>query len=145
MKIGEAAIRSGVSAKMIRYYEEIGLISSAIRAGNGYRNYEEQDVHRLRFVRRARDLGFSVERIRELLRLWSDRGASHDVKQIALVHVEALNTDIQKLTALRDSVLDLAARCHGDDRPECPIIEDLSGTRPPSGVARRKNGKRRLH
>jgi len=129
MKIGEAAFRSGVSAKMIRYYEDISLISSALRAGNGYRNYEEQDVHRLRFVRRARDLGFSVERIRDLLRLWSDRGASHDVKKIALVHAEALNADIEKLTALRDSILHLAARCHGDNRPECPIIEDLSGSR----------------
>ncbi len=128
MNIGEAAERSGVSAKMIRYYEEIGLIAPAARGENGYRNYREADVHRLRFVRRARELGFSVERIRDLLKLWSDRRrASHDVKKIALVHATALNADIEKLTALRDSILHLAARCHGDERPECPIIEDLSG------------------
>lgn len=128
MNIGEAASRSGVTAKMIRYYEEIGLIKAARRGENGYRNYLEQDVHRLRFVRRARELGFSIARIRDLLRLWSDRRrASHDVKKIALVHAGALNADIEKLTALRDSILHLAKRCHGDQRPECPIIEDLSG------------------
>ncbi len=145
MKIGEAAFRSGVSAKMIRYYEEIGLISTAVRIGNGSRSYQEQEVHRLRFVRRARDLGFSLEPIRELLRLWSDRGASHDVKQIALVHAEALNADIEKLTALRDSILYLAARCHGDDRPECPIIENLSGSHPLGGVTRMENRTGKSH
>jgi len=128
MNIGEAAERTGVSAKMIRYYEEIGLIAVARRGENGYRNYQEQDIHRLRFVRRARELGFSVVRIRDLLRLWSDRRrASHDVKKIALVHAGALNADIEKLTALRDAILHLAKLCHGDQRPECPIIEDLSG------------------
>ncbi len=128
MNIGEAAERSGVSAKMIRYYEEIGLIASAARAENGYRNYQDQDIHRLRFVRRARELDFPVERIRELLRPWSDRArASPDVKAIALLHAEALNADIEKLTGLRDSILHLANRCHGDHGPDCPIIEDLSG------------------
>lgn len=127
MNIGEAAEHSGVKAKMIRYYEEIGLIGAAARSDNGYRNYLASDVNKLRFVRRARELGFAVERIRELLKLWSDRTrASHDVKKIALVHAEALNADIEKLTALRDSILHLASLCHGDDRPECPIIEDLS-------------------
>lgn len=127
MNIGEAAEHSGVKAKMIRYYEEIGLIGVAARSDNGYRNYLASDVNKLRFVRRARELGFAVERIRELLKLWSDRTrASHDVKKIALVHAEALNADIEKLTALRDSILHLASLCHGDDRPECPIIEDLS-------------------
>lgn len=128
MNIGEAADGSGVSAKMIRYYEAIGLIAGAARAENGYRNYHEGDVHQLRFVRRARDLGFSAERIRDLLRLWSDRGrASHDVKKIAVTHAEALNADIEKLTALRNSILHLAELCHGDDRPGCPIIDGLSG------------------
>jgi len=127
MNIGEAAESSGVSAKMMRYYEEIGLIGRAGRAENGYRNYNETDVHKLRFVRRARELGFSIERIRDLLTLWSDRRrASRDVKKIALMHAQALNADIGKLTALRDTVLHLADRCHGDDRPRCPIIEDLS-------------------
>ena len=128
MNIGEAADGSGVSAKMIRYYEEIGLIAAALRSENGYRNYDEQDVHRLRFVRRARELGFPVKRIGNLLKLWSDGArASHDVKEIALVHAEALNADIKKLTALRDSILHLAELCHGDDRPGCPIIDELSG------------------
>jgi Cu(I)-responsive transcriptional regulator len=127
MNIGEAAGLSGVRAKMIRYYEGIGLIAAAARTENGYRNYDDHDVHRLRFVRRARELGFSVKRIKDLLRLWSDRDrASQDVKKIALIHAEALDADIQKLTALRDSVRQLAARCQGDNRPECPIIEDLS-------------------
>ncbi|MBC8038520.1 MAG: Cu(I)-responsive transcriptional regulator [Rhizobiales bacterium] len=130
MNIGEAAKLSGVSAKMIRYYEEIGLIVAAARAENSYRSYDETDVHKLRFVRRARELGFPVQRIRDLLKLWSNRRrASHDVKKIALVHAEALNADIEKLTGLRDAVLHLADRCHGDGRPECPIIEDLSGDR----------------
>lgn len=127
MNIGEAAERSGVSAKMIRYYEEIGLTAPAGRDENGYRNYNETDVHKFRFVRRARELGFSIGRIRDLLTLWSNRRrASRDVKKIALLHAQALNADIEKLTALRDTVLHLADRCHGDDRPRCPIIEDLS-------------------
>ncbi len=93
---------------MMRYYEEIGLIGPAQRAENGYRNYNETDVHKLRFVRRARELGFSIERIRDLLTLWSNRRrASREVKTIALMHAQALNDDIEKLTALRDTVLHL--------------------------------------
>jgi MerR family transcriptional regulator, copper efflux regulator len=127
MNIGAAAGQSGVNAKMIRYYEEIGLIGRSSRSEAGYRIYDEPDVHRLRFIRRARDLGFSVERIRDLLKLWSDRRRpSRDVKKIALAHVAALNADIEKLTAMRDAVEALARHCHGDERPDCPIIDELS-------------------
>jgi len=129
MNIGEAAARSGVSAKMIRYYEEVGLIDKAQRTESGYRTYSETDVHSLRFIRRARDLGFPVDRIRELLRLWTDQSrTSHEVKDIALAHVAELNADIARLTELRDALQHLASQCHGDERPQCPILEDLGGT-----------------
>lgn len=130
MNIGEASERSGVPAKMIRYYEETGLVREPERSSGGYRIYGETDVHTLRFVRRARDLGFPVERIRELLKLWFDRSrSSHEVKKIALAHVTALDADIAKLTGLRDVLRHLAGKCHGDDRPECPILDDLEGAR----------------
>ena len=128
MNIGEASARSGVSAKMIRYYEGIGLLPAPDRRESGYRLYDETDVHRLRFVRRARDFGFPVERIRELLRLWNDRKRpSAEVKKIAEAHVAELDKKIAELTALRDSMKDLAKRCHGDQRPDCPILADLEG------------------
>ncbi|MBL8908660.1 MAG: Cu(I)-responsive transcriptional regulator [Rhizobiales bacterium] len=128
MNIGEASARSGVSAKMIRYYEGIGLLPEPDRRESGYRLYDESDIHRLRFVRRARDFGFSVERIRELLRLWNDRKRpSAEVKKIAEAHVAELDRKIGELTALRDSMKDLAKRCHGDQRPDCPILADLEG------------------
>lgn len=128
MNIGEASARSGVSAKMIRYYEGVGLLPEPDRRESGYRLYDESDVHRLRFVRRARDFGFPVERIRELLRLWHDRKRpSADVKRIAEAHVADLDKKILELSALRDSMKDLARRCHGDQRPDCPILADLEG------------------
>jgi len=128
MNIGEASARSGVSAKMIRYYEETGLLPKPERRQSGYRLYDESDVHRLRFVRRARDFGFSMERIRELLRLWHDRKRpSAQVKRIAEAHVADLDKKISELSALRDSMKDLARRCHGDQRPDCPILADLAG------------------
>lgn len=128
MNIGEASARSGVSAKMIRYYEGIGLLPEPDRRESGYRLYDERDIHRLRFVRRARDFGFPVERIRELLRLWHDRKRpSADVKRIAEAHVADLDKKILELSALRDSMKDLARRCHGDQRPDCPILADLEG------------------
>ena len=128
MNIGEASERSGVSAKMIRYYEQVGLLPKPERRQSGYRAYDENDIHRLRFVRRARDFGFPVERIRELLRLWSDRKRpSSEVKRIAETHVAELDARIAQLTALRDSMKDLARRCHGDARPDCPILADLEG------------------
>ena len=128
MNIGTVAESSGVSAKMIRYYEETGLIPQTRRSDSGYRKYLDTDVHTLRFIRRARDLGFPIERIKELLRLWQDRTrTSREVKAIALNHVAALDADIAKLTSLRNAVGHLAGLCHGDEHPECPILDGLSG------------------
>lgn len=128
MNIGDVSRVSGVSAKMIRYYEQIGLIPPADRTETGYRFYRESDVHTLRFIRRARDLGFPVNQLTELLALWSDRHrASADVKRIAREHVTALERKIQELRAMADALKHLAEHCHGDHRPECPILEDLAG------------------
>jgi MerR family transcriptional regulator, copper efflux regulator len=129
--IGQAAAASGVSAKMIRYYESIGLLQPARRSDAGYRLYGEDDVHSLRFIRRARDLGFSVEQIRELLALWHDQSrASADVKRIALAHVEELEQKIEALRAMSHTLQHLAATCHGDAKPNCPIIERLASRQP---------------
>jgi len=126
MNIGEAAKSSGISAKMIRYYESIGLIGPATRTDSGYRVYTDQDLHTLRFVRRARDLGFSVEQMNELLALWKDRSrASADVKRIALEHVEELERKAEALRDMAATLKHLAQNCHGDDRPNCPILENL--------------------
>lgn len=126
MNIGEAAGRSGVSAKMIRYYEDIGLIPRAARNDSGYRNYTENDVHRLNFVRRARDLGFSVKEIGDLLGLWGDRSRqSADVKRIAQAHIADLQRKIAELGSMVESLQTLVDCCAGDDRPECPILEGL--------------------
>ena len=128
MNIGEASAASGVSAKMIRYYEQIGLIGPATRTMSGYRVYSGNDVHTLRFVRRARDLGFSVAQMTELLTLWRDRGrASSDVKRIAEGHVAALERKMTELQQMADTLKHLASNCHGDGRPDCPIIGELAG------------------
>lgn len=127
MNIGEAAAQSGVSAKMIRYYESVGLIPAPSRTEAGYRVYDGDAVHRLRFVRRARDLGFSVEDIGRLLALWSDRTrSSADVKRLALAHADALKNKIAELQAMASTLERLAADCCGDDRPDCPILDDLA-------------------
>lgn len=127
MNIGQAAKASGVSAKMIRYYESTGLIPKALRSGSGYRHYSDKEVHTLRFIRRARDLGFSVDRIAELLTLWRDRSrASADVKRMALVQVEELKRRASELESMARTLQHLAEHCHGDRRPDCPIIEDLA-------------------
>ena len=127
MNIGQAARLSGVSAKMIRYYEQIGLIAQALRSDAGYRHYSVAEVDTLRYIRRARDLGFSVEQISELLVLWRDRNrASADVKSMALSHVAALKVKIAELEAMAQTLAELADHCHGDDGPECPIIADLA-------------------
>lgn len=128
MNIGNAAEASGVPAKMIRYYEETGLIPNSHRSDSGYRKFGAVDVHTLRFIKRARDLGFSMARIKELLKLWQDRTrTSREVKSIALQHVATLEADIKKLTSLRDAVGHLAGLCHGDDHPECPILDGIGG------------------
>jgi Cu(I)-responsive transcriptional regulator len=127
MKIGEASAASGVSQRMIRHYEKIGLIPAAARRDSGYRDYGAADVARLRFIANARDLGFPIEEIGTLLSLWSDGSrASSEVKALAIARAEALHRKAQALEAMRGALLDLAKRCHGDDRPDCPIIEGLS-------------------
>ncbi|SIQ18670.1 Cu(I)-responsive transcriptional regulator [Aquipseudomonas alcaligenes] len=129
MNIGQAAQHSGLSAKMIRYYESIGLLRPAGRSDSGYRRYAEQDLHVLAFIKRSRDLGFSLEEVGKLLALWQDRErASADVKALALAHVDALNRKIVELSALRDTLSDLVEHCQGDHRPDCPILRDLEGT-----------------
>lgn len=126
MNIGQAAAQTGVSAKMIRYYESIGLIRQSARSGSGYRTYGADDLHALRFVKRARTLGFSLEQIGELLSLWQNaERASADVKSIALAHVAELDARIAELSAMRDTLSKLAQSCHGDARPDCPILRDL--------------------
>ncbi|MFD2262499.1 Cu(I)-responsive transcriptional regulator [Lacibacterium aquatile] len=129
MNIGEAAKATGVSTKMIRYYESIGLIGRASRTHSGYRLYSQRDLHGLRFIRRARDLGFAIEDIRNLLALWDDRErSSAEVKRIALNHMDELEKKIQEMEAMRQSLKHLADSCHGDHRPDCPIIEDLGAS-----------------
>ena len=128
MKIGQASAESGVSQRMIRHYESIGLIGKAARRDSGYRDYDERDVHTLRFIGRARDLGFPIEEIGKLLALWQDRGrASADVKALALARAAELKRKAKELDAMRRSLEHLAANCHGDDRPDCPILGGLEG------------------
>jgi Cu(I)-responsive transcriptional regulator len=128
VKIGEAAAASGVSERMIRHYEKIGLVAAAPRRDSGYRDYGTRDVHTLRFIARARDLGFSVEEIGKLLALWNDRArASSDVKALALARAAELKRKESELREMRRSLEHLAASCHGDDRPDCPILGGLEG------------------
>ena len=127
MNIGTVAKQTGVPAKTIRYYEDIGLIEPAIRADNGYRQYRERDVETLRFVQRARRMGFSVKDVGNLLELWRDRNrASADVKAMALGHIEEIETRIAELESIRDTLVRLTSQCHGDDRPDCPILEGIA-------------------
>ncbi|HGL4261778.1 Cu(I)-responsive transcriptional regulator [Burkholderia dolosa] len=127
MNIGDASRASGVSAKMIRYYEQVGLLAPSKRSDAGYRIYGSDEIHILRFIRQARRLGFLVEDIRKLLTLWQDRSrASAEVKSIALEHVAELDERIAELTDMRNTLADLAAHCQGDARPECPILARLA-------------------
>ena len=127
MQIGQAARASGVSAKMIRHYESIGLAPCAARKDSNYRRYGDDDVRLFQFIRRARDLGFSIERIRGLLKLWSDRGSSSEVKAIARAHVAELELKIEHMREMAATLRGLADACEGDSRPECPIIRNLEG------------------
>ncbi len=127
MNIGQAAKLSGVSAKMIRHYESLGLLPKASRSGSGYRQYGANDVHTLRFVRRARDLGFGIGDIAGLLALWQNRRrASETVKRVALARIDELATRIEEMKAMKRTLEHLAAHCHGDERPDCPILDDLA-------------------
>ncbi|MGK9166285.1 Cu(I)-responsive transcriptional regulator [Inquilinus limosus] len=138
MNIGQAAVASSVSAKMIRYYESVGLIRKAVRTEAGYRVYSGDDVHTLRFIRRARDLGFSVEQIADLLALWQDRArSSADVKRIALGHVAELEQKVEALKQMIATLRHLSASCHGDHRPDCPILDDLALEEPTQATGRR--------
>lgn len=126
MNIGQAAKACGVSAKMIRYYESVGLIPAASRTDSGYRAYTESDIHMLRFIRRARDLGFAVAEIHDLLGLWRDRSRkSADVKRVAQQHIDDLHRRIEDLRQMADTLQALTACCAGDDRPDCPILAGL--------------------
>jgi Cu(I)-responsive transcriptional regulator len=128
VNIGAASKASGVSAKMIRHYEALGLVSGVQRSEAGYRQYDHNTVHQLRFIRRARDLGFDTKEIAALLQLWKNkRRSSAEVKRIATLHVQALDQRIAALQSMQRTLTHLAHSCHGDERPQCPILEDLAG------------------
>lgn len=127
MNIGEAARLSGVSAKMVRHYESLGLLPAVSRTDSGYRQYGEREVHTLRFIRRARDLGFSMHEIAELLKLWQNqRRSSANVKKIAQHHLAQLDAKMAEMAAMRKTLQHLVHCCSGDDRPDCPILEELA-------------------
>ncbi len=128
MNIGQAAQQSGVSAKMLRHYESLGLLGKVTRTDSGYRQYSQTEVHTLRFIKRSRDLGFSMVEIAELVNLWQNRRrASASVKRIAQKHVDELSVRIEAMQAMQRSLQNLLHTCHGDDRPDCPILDDLAG------------------
>jgi Cu(I)-responsive transcriptional regulator len=151
MNIGQAATASGVSAKMIRHYEEVGLFPEPGRTDAGYRQYNEKEVHTLRFIRQARDLGFSIPQIGELVGLWQNRRRpSRQVKALAEAHIQELQQKAQDLLAMKATLEHLVQCCHGDDRPDCPILESLAdenvdASTPAKSVVRRKSsGLRRV-
>ena len=128
MNIGQAAKASGVSAKMIRHYEQVGLLPVAVRTDAAYRQYQARDIHTLRFVRHARDLGFSIAQIAQLVALWHNRKrSSRQVKALATAHIQELEEKAQELLAMKSALEHLVHCCHGDERPECPILEELAG------------------
>lgn len=144
MNIGQASAASGVSAKMLRYYESIDLTPRAGRTEAGYRVYSAKDVNTLRFIRRARDLGLSIGRIKLLVGLWQDRErSSADVKRVATEHVAELDAKILELTAMRDTLQELADACHGDHRPDCPILRDLEGGARTADVTKHVGSRKR--
>ncbi|HRO88631.1 MAG: Cu(I)-responsive transcriptional regulator [Chiayiivirga sp.] len=128
VNIGDAARASGVSTRMVRHYESLGLLGQVVRTESGYRQYGEADVHALRFIKRARDLGFSMSEITDLLDLWRNRRrASASVRRITQAHAEDLARRIEAMQAMRRTLMNLLEHCHGDARPECPILDDLAG------------------
>ena len=145
MNIGEAARVSGVSAKMIRHYEDIGLIPRAGRTASGYRVYSDRDLHVLGFIRQARNLGFSIDRIRDLLGLWQNtRRTSQKVKELAVSHLEELDERILELQEIRQAIAHLAEHCHGDERPDCPILDGIA-VDPGHALNATKNRRDRHH
>ena len=131
MNIGEAARASGISPKMLRHYEAVGLLPAPARSAAGYRQYGERDVHVLRFIRHARDLGFSIAQIGELVGLWQNRRrSSRQVKTLAQAHIDALDRKVRELQAMKATLEHLAHCCHGDERPDCPILDSLAGDAP---------------
>jgi MerR family copper efflux transcriptional regulator len=143
MNVSAASRSSGLPAKTIRYYEEIGLLKPA-RSSNGYRDYSGDDIHRLAFLKRARSLGFSIEDCRHLMALYADRSrASHDVREIALAHVGAIEEKVRELEAMRATLNTLISACHGDGRPECPILEEMAGDCAASPVAASRHRRQR--
>ena len=127
MKIGQASAATGISERMIRHYEKVRLISQAPRRDSGYRDYDDADVRTLQFIRRARDMGFPLEEIRQLLALWQDSGrSSADVKALALARADELQRRLQEIALMREALLHLAHRCAGDERPDCPILGGLA-------------------
>lgn len=136
MNIGQAATRSGVPAKTIRYYESIGLIAVAGRRANGYRDYDMSEVQTLRFVSRARSLGFGVKEVEALLALYRDKQrASRDVKALAQRHIERIERKMAELAAMKATLTELMDHCHGDRRPDCPILAEFAGSGSPAGTA----------
>ena len=140
MNIGQAAQASGVSAKMIRHYESVALLPPAARSDSGYRVYTERDVHALRFIRRSRDLGFSIDEIRGLLSLWHNRArSSRQVKALAQAHVDELDRKVRELLEMKATLETLVHCCHGDERPDCPILEELArADAPPAKASARR-------
>jgi Cu(I)-responsive transcriptional regulator len=137
--IGEASAATGVSAKMIRHYEQIGLIPTAHRTFAGYRLYGDADLHRLRFIKRARTLGFAIKQIEVLLGLWNDQNrASREVKKLAQAHADELGRKVLEMQAMQRTLEDLAHHCQGNQRPDCPILDDLAGHAPPGGRRRER-------
>lgn len=149
MNIGQAAKASGVSAKMIRHYEQVGLVPQPNRTESGYRQYSAAEVHTLRFIRQARDLGFSIQEIGELVSLWHNRKRpSRLVKALAEAHIQALERKTQELLAMKNTLEHLVHCCHGDERPECPILESLAGSLPvqaPGAAAAGQRGQPTPH
>lgn len=146
MNIGDAAKAAGLSAKMIRHYERLNLLPPAGRSFSGYRQYAEREVRMLRFIRRARDLGFSLEEIRNLIGLWQDQARpSREVKALAQAHLHQVERKLNELLTVKEALQHLVTCCHGDERPDCPILEDLAGemaAEPSPSVARRRGRPR---